>query len=258
MRSGNDSLVFATGEEAAYLGEAGRRRLAGRDREDLVKRAALTITLISVGVFALLAVIALLGGEIGDTEWRIILSALLVTAAAMVALACAVPLHAGRLGMLPYAGIGASTAGFGMVILGMWSETSWDAALKVALSLVGIAVAIGGIGLLDAARVRSHHRWVVTAAQGITAFGAALLIASVWGEIDNPVFWRLTGVVLVLAAAAAVMVPVLHRLADIPREQDAVHDRAVEACPLCGSTIHGPLASRLECPQCGESFRVLR
>jgi ribosomal protein S27AE len=84
-----------------------------------------------------------------------------------------------------------------------------------------------------------------------------LLIAAIWGEIGNQVFWRGTGVVLVLTAASAVTVPVLHRLAGIPRKSDPVHERSVEHCPYCGSGVHGPHATRLVCGSCGESFRVL-
>ena len=223
-----------------------------------MRRAALIITLTSVGVFALLAVFALAGGSIGDTEWKIILTSLLVTAAATVALACAVPIHDGRLGPVPYLGIGASAAGFGMLILGIWAEESWDDALQIALTFVTAAVAIGAVGLVDAARVHRRHRWVVVASQMLIGFGGALLVAALWGEIGNEGFWRLTGVVLVLTAAAAVAVPILHRLADIPKEADPLHERAVEHCPYCGASVHGPLASSLTCASCGESFRVLR
>jgi len=221
-----------------------------------MRRAALTITLVSVGIWAALAILALLGGGFGDTQWKILLSSMLVTAAAAVAMASAVPLHAGRLGLIPWVGIGASAVGFGMVILGVWADDSWDGAFKIALSLVITAVVIGLIGLIDGARVRAGHRWVVAASQGLAAFAGALLIAAVWGEIDNSIFWRATGITLVLTAAGVVSVPVLHRMADIPREQDSDALR-VSVCPFCSAAVDGPLASQLTCEGCGRSFRVL-
>jgi hypothetical protein len=223
---------------------------------ETVRRAALIITLISVAIWALIAIIALLGGGFGDTQWKILASSMLVTAAAAVAMAAAVPLHAGRLGPVPWVGIGASAVGFGMIILGLWSEVAWDGAVKTAGSLVIAAVAIAAIGLIDGARVRSGHRWVVVASQGLVALAAAMVIAAIWGEFDNSVFWRVAGVVLVLTAAAVISVPILHRMAGIPagQREDA---RRVSACPFCAAPVAGPLASQITCPACDNRFRVL-
>ncbi|MCJ7726802.1 MAG: hypothetical protein MUP76_10500 [Acidimicrobiia bacterium] len=221
-----------------------------------MRRAALIVTLVSVGIWAIIAIFALLGGGFGDTQWKILASSMLVTAAAAVAMASAVPLHAGRLGAIPWIGIGASVVGFGMVILGLWAETSWDGAAKIAGSLVVAAVAVGAIGLIDGARVRSGHRWVVMASQGLVALAAAMVISAIWGEFGNSLFWRLTGVVLVLTAAAVVSVPILHRMADIPAgERDDA--RRVSACPFCAAAVDGPLASQITCPACGNHFRVI-
>ena len=145
-----------------------------------MRRAAMVITLGSVLIWALLAIIALVGGEFGDTQWKILLSSMLVTAAAAVALACAVPLHEGHLGPIPWIGIISSAVGFGLVILGLWAETSWDGAAKLAVSLIVVAVAIGAIGLIDGARVRTVHRWVVIVSQALVALSGALVIAAVW------------------------------------------------------------------------------
>jgi hypothetical protein len=221
-----------------------------------MRRAALVVTLVSVGIWAILAIIALLGGGFGDTQWKILLSSMLVTAAAAVAMACAVPLHAGRLGPIPWLGIGAAAAGFGMFIMGIWSDISWDFGLKIAGSLVIAAVAIGAIGLVDGARVHARHRWVVVASQALVGLGGALVIAAMWGEIGNPLFWRLTGVVLVLMAAGVVSVPILHRMADLPAEQDGDALR-VAACPFCAQPVDGPMASQITCPSCDNHFRVL-
>jgi hypothetical protein len=222
-----------------------------------VRRVALIITLTSVGILAVAAIFALVGGAMGDTEWKIVITSLLVTAAAAVALGCAVPIHDGRLGWLPYLGIAASAGGFGLLILGIWAEETWDAALKLAVSFVILSVAIAMVGLVDAARVHRRHRSVVVASQGLTGLGGAMLIAAVWGEIGNDLFWRATAVVLVLTAAVAVAVPILHKLAGIPPHSDRAHERMIEHCPYCGAPTHGPHATRLVCDSCGESFRVL-
>jgi len=221
-----------------------------------MKRAALIITGASVAIWAVLAVVALLGASFGDTHWKIVTSSMLVTAGAIVAMGCAIPLHSGRLSLLPYAGIAASVSGFGLMTLGVWADTSWDTAFKAAISLVIVAVAIGAIGLIDAARLHARHQWLVAVTQALVGFGGVLLITAIWGEIQNEVFWRLTGVVMVLTAAAVVGVPILHRLAGIPHGAAAAVQQ-VTACPFCAHELHGPLASRITCGECERSFRVL-
>lgn len=221
-----------------------------------MKRAALIITGASVAIWAVLAVIALLGAGFGDTHWKIITSSMLVTAGAIVAIGCAIPLHSGRLSLLPYVGIAASVSGFGLMTLGVWADTSWDTAFKVAISLVIVALAIGAIGLIDAARLNACHQWLVPVTQILVGFGGVLLITAIWGDIHNEVFWRLTGVVLVLTAAAVVGVPILHRLADIPHDASPTAQQ-VAACPFCAHELQGPLASRITCGECKRSFRIL-
>jgi hypothetical protein len=221
-----------------------------------MRRAAFIVTLVSVAIWALLAILALLGGEFGETQWKTLGSSMLVTAAVAVAMACAVPLHAGRLGPVPWVGMGASVAGFGLLILGIWADNSWDGAFKTALSLVIAAVVIGAVGLIDGARVHAGHRWVVIASQLLIAFTGALVITAVWGDIGSSLFWRGTGIVGVLTAASAVSVPVLHHMASIPPGTlpDALR---VADCPFCGENVDGPLASQLTCGACGRRFRVL-
>ena len=220
-----------------------------------MKRLALTVALISVALLALMAVFALAGGEIGDTGWKVISSSLLVMAGTIVALASAVPLQQRRLGLLPYAGVGASIIGFGMLIVGLWADTGWSAALKTALTLVTAAAAVGAIGLLDGARVPPRQRRIVAAAQAATGIAATLLIAALWGEVGNEAFWRITGIVLVLTAAGMVTVPVLHRMAAIPAG-GAENGPRVSTCPLCGEAAPGPLAAAITCEGCGRTFRV--
>lgn len=221
-----------------------------------MRRTALIITLTSIGIWALLAIFALLGGGFGDTQWKILVSSMLVTAGSVVALACAVPLHAGRLGLLPWVGIGASAVGFGMMVLGFWAEHSWDGAAKTAISLIIGAIAIGAIGLIDGARLRARHHWIAVTAQILVACGGGLVITAIWGEIGNSAFWRMTAIVLVLMAAGTISVPVLHSIAGIP-PTEAPGALRVKSCPFCGETVDGPLASQIVCGACEHHFRVL-
>jgi hypothetical protein len=221
-----------------------------------MRRAALIITLGSIAIWTILAIIALLGGGFGDTQWKILVSSMLITAGSMVALACVVPLHAGRLGLLPWAGVGASAVGFFMMVLGIWAETSWDAALKIAVSLIVAAIAIGAVGLIDGARLQASHKWIVATSQILLGFADALIIAAIWGEISNSLFWRVTAIILVLTSASRLSVPILHRMAAIS-SSEAPNAFRVSRCPFCGEEVDGPLASQITCAACEHHFRVL-
>jgi hypothetical protein len=224
-------------------------------RGSALKRVALTTALGAVVVAAVLGIVALLGGGFGDTEGKILTTSLLVTAAAVVSLACAVALEAGRLGRLPYAGIAASLVSFAMFIAGIWVEIRTDAYWKAAITLLLIALAIAHSGLLDLARL--SRLWPLRAAQILTALAAVLIVIAMWAEIDAEGYWRGTGVVLVLFAAATVAVPILHRMADIPPDDEAHRAvPAVVACPFCGSSVAGIAGSAITCSACDRRWRV--
>ncbi|MHC5012828.1 MAG: hypothetical protein ACYTG6_18100, partial [Planctomycetota bacterium] len=87
-----------------------------------MKRAALTTALVAVAVSAALGVYALVGGSFGDTAGKVLGTSMLVTAAAVVALAAAIALESGRLGKLPYLGVAAAVGGFGMFVVGVWVD----------------------------------------------------------------------------------------------------------------------------------------
>jgi hypothetical protein len=220
----------------------------------------LVIALASVIVWTALALVALVAGSFGQVQGKILGSSMLATAAAVVGLACAVPIASRRLGFLPYVGIAASAVGFGLMILGIWIEGARDTWLKTAFTFVILAVAVAMAGLVGEARLRDRHRRIIPIAQVLIGCGAALLTAALWGEIDSEAFWRGSGVVLVLMAAAVVSVPILHRMSGlsksrIPGEEKPAAARLV-ACPFCTYALDGEMGSPVHCEQCGRSFTV--
>jgi len=220
-----------------------------------MKRAALTTALVAVAVSAALGVYALVGGSFGDTEGKILGTAMLVTAAAIIALAAAMALESGRLGWLPYVGVAAAIVGFGMLIFGMWIEIDVDPFVRAAGTLIVVSLMTGYMGLIGLARLPGRQQWTVAGAHTLAAASAALVIAAIWVEPSSDVYWRAGGVVFVLFAAATVTVPILHRMADIPEPSAGVSPE-VSHCPFCGAPVSGAAGSRIRCAACGRDWVV--
>jgi hypothetical protein len=220
-----------------------------------MRRVALTTALVAVGVSALLGVYALVGGAFGDTEGKVLGTALLVTAAAVVALAAAVALESGRLGRLPYLGVASAISGFGMLVVGVWAELDADQYLRPAVTLVVVSLACGYMGLIGLARLPGRQQWTVAAAYVLAGLAAAMIIAALWIEPPSEAYWRGGGVVFILLAAATVTVPILHRMADIP-VPGAGPASAVAHCPFCGAAVSGPPGTDLSCSECLRTWRV--
>lgn len=222
--------------------------------DSALKRIALITALAAVGVAAVLGIVALLGAGFGDTQLKILTTSLLVTASAVVALACAMAREAGRLGRLPHVGIAASVAGFAMMIVGLWTEPGADPYWKSAVTLLVASLAIAHAGLLDLARL--PRPWPVRTAQILTGLAGLLIVVALWAEIDNEAYWRSAGVVMVLFAAGTVAVPILHRMAGIPAGS-AEPAPEVTCCPFCGGAASARPGEAVDCLACGRRWRVV-
>jgi hypothetical protein len=222
----------------------------------VMKRAALTTALVAVALSAALGVYALVGGGFGDTEGKVLGTSLLVTAAAVIALAAAVALEGGRLGRLPYLGVAAAIAGFGMLVVGVWAELDVDAYLRTAFTLVVVSLAVGYMGLIGLARLPGRQQWTVTAAYVLAGVAAGMIAAAIWFEPPAEAYWRGGGVVFILLAAATVTVPILHRMADIPGPVSRGESAPITHCPFCGASATGIAGSPVHCPACGRDWSV--
>jgi hypothetical protein len=218
-----------------------------------MKRVALIVALVAIALSAALGVYALVGGTFGDTEGKLLGTSLLVTAAAIVALAAAVALESGNLGKLPYLGIGAAIAGFGMLVVGVWVEVDADGYLRVAGTLIIVSLMFGHMGLIELARLPRPQQWVVVATHLLAVAATGVIVGAIWFESSSSLYWRAGGVVFVLFAAATVTVPILHRIADIP-EPSA--EGSVIRCPFCGHQVSGAVGARILCEGCSRAWRV--
>ena len=222
-----------------------------------VRRAALYVLVGSISLNAGLGIYAIVVGQFGKLEAKILFTSLGVSGASMLALACAPALERHRLGPVPRWGIAASFAGFALLTAAVWNEFDLQPLVKAAGTLVVVAVASAHASLLSLAGLAPRFRWAFLAAVGLGFALAALGVSWIWGEWSSDLFGRSFGVVAVLLAAFTILVPVLHRasreeLAALAAEEIS----SVQFCPSCGRPAAAGADGAGTCARCGARFSV--
>jgi hypothetical protein len=178
-------------------------------------------------VAALIAVVAILRGDISETEWKILgtLGTLLVTGATAIAGLSLVERRSATL--LGWAAIAAGVVGFTIVTASIWDEFGNETLSKAAGSAIALVIAFL---LLVTQRIllrvpRLAPVFYGTAAAAAVAVGLALV--AIWSEPDDTSGELLAQALLVLSILTALgylLLPVLQRFtsAGIPETAERV------------------------------------
>ena len=231
------------------------------------RKLALSIFFASVAINAILGIIALLVGDFGETQGKILMTSLSVSAASVLSLAMFPAREREQLGIIPDAGIALSVAGFGLLIILVWTEFQEDSLARIVGSVLTFAVASGYASLIALATVRPKYELVVRAAYVLATVLSIFIVAAIWGEPSERIWMRVMGVISILLAAATVSIPVLHRLsraeddlvdALLASEYEHIYmDRLPTICLSCGAAgISLDEELTYECEVCEARFRV--
>jgi ribosomal protein S27AE len=222
-----------------------------------LRKAGLAAFFASVGVNAVLGIVAVLSPDFGETQQKVLGTSLCVTGAVLLALACEPAWERGLLGLVPLAGAVLGTAGFALAIGGIWAEPAGDAYGRIQGSVLAYAAACVLASLLALAPLAPRRAWLPRITYGLLAVGATMFAALQWFE-DEPPEWFLRpfGVVLIVLAALAVTIPVLHWIDR--RALAAVGSTADEIryCPYCGAEVRAEHDGEATCRRCGREFAV--
>lgn len=188
--------------------------------------------------------------------WSTFAIALACTAASLVVLErVRTGISAAHQGVLS-AALALLALGAAAAVVVIWSEAAGETVGKIASSGQMIAVACVLGAFLTLARLAPSHQWVLGVTLGLLMLGTAMIVEEIWREGGGGALTRVMGVVLIVLAAFAVSVPVLHW---VDRGALAVSEASADAvrfCPHCGSKLAGEIGVELECGRCGRGFTI--
>ncbi|MGC5169435.1 hypothetical protein ACPW96_05740 [Micromonospora sp. DT81.3] len=187
-------------------------------RVSLVRRVIVGVIVVSFALAAVGGIAVLLGGDFGPTAGRV-LGTTAVVGAYSVAVLCCAALAGRRLQVFGTIGAAVSVATAALTIVLIWwdfGQPPPDGLWRVLWSGVTItaALALGSLLLLLSNRRRPAVRAGLWITLGLFGVVVAMVLYLIWfpADIDDDVFPRALGILGILAALGAVVVPVLSLL----------------------------------------------
>jgi hypothetical protein len=225
-----------------------------------MKRTALRVLIGSVVFSALLGIWALLSGEFGEIQGKVMGTSLSISGASILAMIAGAAWTRSPYPPLPRIGMTLGLLGFGLLIVMMWVEARDETAWKSLGTLLLLAGATAHATLLSLARLRPSHAWLFPAAYVSCAAVSLLVLIGMWGEVEDTTLWRWVGVFSILLCAFTILVPVFQRIGrEAPgADGEGTSTGAVRFCPGCGARVEPlSLPGDLVCGTCGETWRLV-
>jgi ribosomal protein L37E len=223
------------------------------------QRSLLYTFIASIGLCGLVGIYALLAGNFGNFEAKVLATTSSVGGAAILALAAAVPAEKRRWHPIGPLAIVVVAAALILVLCLIWIDRIWRE--EFFMKSLGIAcvfaVALPLLGLLSLARLRKGLEWcrvLTVIAIGILAI---LLMLVIVFEPSGDDWVRMTGTLAILSVCGTIATPVLHRVSAIHDVHPIQTTALVLAltCPRCGKAQSLP-AGRSKCASCGLKFNI--
>lgn len=190
---------------------------APRTTVSLLRRILVGLIIASFGLAAVLGIVVLLGVELGEATGKVLATTAIVGAFSVAVLCCA-SLLGRRAQLVGMIGVIVSILTAVLVIWLVWDGdllSRWDSLFRVLWTGVAATASfsLASLLLLLVDRRRSAVRVALLVALGLIALLLALTVYLVWArDIDGEIFSRVYGIVAILAALGAVVVPVLSLL----------------------------------------------
>jgi hypothetical protein len=220
------------------------------------QKLALNLFLASIAINALLGIWALLVGDFGDTQGKILATSFLISGAMLGVLVNGAPLERRVIWPVPLIAIVGSFLGFALILVPIWFDFDWDAWIKVIFSALTIGAGATFAGLLALLRLRQTHEVMRLGSYILIFVLCATIVGAIWGEGDADWVARTIGVESILAAASILSLPALARF--LPPEPASDERNHISFCPRCGKAIDGADFGdpHVRCPHCDLTFSV--
>jgi len=183
------------------------------------KKIFLYLLTCSIALSALMGIWAIISGEFGDLQGKVLLTTLTVVGTSVLGLACGAFLESPRnlkLKAVPIAGIiiAVLCAVTSFWLIWGFSDRGDNGFLKLFFVSLIFAFSLAQLSLLSMARLAGRFRWSL-----ITAYIVIFVLDSIVSAIiifeltgDDGLVLRLIGILSVVAASLTVMIPIFHWL----------------------------------------------
>lgn len=230
-----------------------------------LRRVFLLAMIACLSAAALGGVLMLLTGRSGELMARCLMTMLIVGGFSAVALAAADahekrhwrPVMAATLGLHAMGVVLYLAAVWGLFEVLRWNTTSGEVFGKVLAVIAVWSVALPLGAQVQGLKLAGTPRLLRLAGIALAMMLAVMITAAVLGEIENPFYYRLLGVVAILAVLASVTARIMQRVQGLDRVADPQSTRRQMqiVCPRCllAQTV-GAGASR--CRRCRLRFTI--
>ena len=227
-------------------------------------RLLLTLFVVSIVVNAILGIWALLIGDFGETQGKVLATSFLVSAAMLSVLVNVPAFRRGVLWSAPAVGAATGVAGFGLLTVLLWADTADERWFKLAGSALVVAAGATLASSLALLTLPASFRWLHRVANVLIGLLAATILYLIWFDPGSDWYGRIVGVESVLVAAVTLLIPVLARFAPTRRpatddDRDRPGPPAVRFCPSCGTPLgsgSSGVGEEVVCDGCGVDFAV--
>lgn len=186
--------------------------------ESLNLKKSFLYTLIgSIGFSALIGIWAILSGEFGEFQAKVLGTTLTVVGTSLLGLACGAfwessRSNEGTLKVIPIAGIILAFVAAITVLSMIWMQI--DSIWKTAAVSGIFAFSLAQLSLLSLANLSKKFQWIMVAAYLVILSLASInsILIIIEPSSENNFVMRLIGVLAVVDAALTVMIPIFHRL----------------------------------------------
>jgi len=176
------------------------------------KRRLLKVFIAFLGLTAVVAIVAVLRGEFGDLEVKILLTTITISAASICSMGCAAFVDRRGQVVLGLLGIGLSVLTTFLVVAGVWELFASEAYWRGTGVLATFAVAFPHAFLITLPDLNRSHRWVQLVGVSLVGVLALQLAVALVVEIDSEPYYQILVAVAILVGLATLVTPILARL----------------------------------------------
>jgi hypothetical protein len=220
-----------------------------------LKQAFLRTLIVALLASALIGIYALLFGDFGETEVKILFTTLSISYFSVTSLACAAAFEKRKGWVLAPIGLAVGVLGFLTFIPSIWAEW-WDSEVlgKSMVILAIFSFSFAQICLLAIVPLTRPIRWVFVAT-AVTIFALAIYLSGM--IVFDEWFIRIAGVLGILDGCGSLLIPVLYKLGGKPVAfiEGGPFDRIELTCPRCGHRDTYSVGT-IKCAGCSLEIRV--